>query len=249
MTDNKATKFTDTGSRMAPDTFYIKVTATGPYLVYGAPPIDEEIIVPNEDGNSWSYRKGIRISQPTGEPCCALCRCGESQQKPFCDGAHNTADWDPLETASFDPILKDSKWYEGPEVVVSDNEKLCAYARFCDACGRVWTIVGKATTEEEKNIFYHETGFCPGGRLIGWDRKTGQEYEPKFDPSIGLIEDPLIKVSGPIWVKGGIRIESADGRSYEIRNRVTLCRCGQSHNKPFCDGTHAGTHWRDGLPV
>ena len=56
-------------------------------------------------------------------------------------------------------------------------------------------------------------------------------------------------MSGPIWVKGGIRIEGADGKSYEIRNRVTLCRCGQSSNKPFCDGTHASMHFHDGLPL
>ena len=74
-------------------------------------------------------------------------------------------------------------------------------------------------------------------------------FEPPFDPAIGLIEDPVIKVSGPIWVKGGIRIESSDGSSYEIRNRVTLCRCGQSQNKPFCDGTHVSAKWHDKLPM
>ena len=52
-----------------------------------------------------------------------------------------------------------------------------------------------------------------------------------------------------IWVKGGIRIEGADGRSYEIRNRVTLCRCGQSSNKPFCDGTHVSMHFCDNIPL
>ncbi|UCF09264.1 MAG: CDGSH iron-sulfur domain-containing protein, partial [Thermoplasmata archaeon] len=43
---------------------------------------------------------------------------------------------------------------------------------------------------------------------------------------------------GPIWVRGRIPIESADGHIYEIRNRVTLCRCGWSSNKPFCDSSH-----------
>lgn len=85
--------------------------------------------------------------------------------------------------------------------------------------------------------------------MVVWDKKTKKVFEPSFDPSIGIIEDPGIKVSGPIWVKGGIRVESADGSSYEIRNRVTLCRCGQSSNKPFCDGTHASMHFRDNLPL
>lgn len=237
----------NTGSVAAPETFYIKITANGPYLVYGNPPIDQEIIVPNEDGNSWLYQKGQHFATEPNK--CALCRCGESHHKPFCDGAHVHADWDPKETASFEPILEQSEWYEGPDVMLSDNEKLCAYARFCDAYGRIWNIVGEATTEDARKIFFHEAGHCPAGRLIGWDKKTGKAVEPPFDPSIGLIQDPQIKVSGPIWVKGGIRIESADGRSYEIRNRVTLCRCGQSSNKPFCDGTHASIHWTDGLPM
>ena len=87
------------------------------------------------------------------------------------------------------------------------------------------------------------------GRLVVWDKETQKVFEPPFEPSISIIEDPGIRVSGPIWVKGGIRIESADGKSYTVRNRVTLCRCGQSSNKPFCDGTHASMGFSDGLPL
>jgi CDGSH-type Zn-finger protein len=49
---------------------------------------------------------------------------------------------------------------------------------------------------------------------------------------------PNGEFNGPIWVRGGIPIESAKDEIYEIRNRVTLCGCGRSSNKPFCDGTH-----------
>ena len=61
------------------------------------------------------------------------------------------------------------------------------------------------------------------------------------------MQDPHESVSGPISVRGGIVIESADGREYEVRNRVTLCRCGQSSNKPFCDGSHVGCSFHDHL--
>lgn len=37
----------------------------------------------------------------------------------------------------------------------------------------------------------------------------------------------------------------ADGFRYEVRNRVILCRCGASRNKPFCDGTHAPVKFKD----
>ncbi len=87
---------------------------------------------------------------------------------------------------------------------------------------------------------------CPSGRLVIWDREAGQVMEPVFEPSISLIEDPQDKVSGPIWLKGGIPLQSSDGTYYETRNRVTLCRCGESGNKPFCDGTHCSNGFNDG---
>lgn len=70
----------EAGSRMAPAKFYIKITPDGPYLLYGNPPMDQEIIVPNDEGSSWTYRKGNHFST-TEEPT-ALCRCGASKNKP-----------------------------------------------------------------------------------------------------------------------------------------------------------------------
>jgi hypothetical protein len=73
--------------------------------------------------------------------------------------------------------------------------------------------------------------------LVAWE-KNGKVIESDFEPSIGLVEDTQAKKMGPIWVRGGIPVESAAGKPYEVRNRVTLCRCGKSSNKPFCDGSH-----------
>ena len=81
-------------------------------------------------------------------------------------------------------------------------------------------------------------GQCPSGRLVVRDSVTGETLEPDLAPSIVLVEDPSEGVRGPVWVRGGISITSADGSTYEVRNRVTLCRCGASANKPFCDGSH-----------
>lgn len=64
---------------------------------------------------------------------------------------------------------------------------------------------------------------------------------------IGVVEDPALGCSGPLWVRGGITVEAADGKPYEKRNRVTLCRCGASDNKPFCNGSHASMKFDDGL--
>jgi hypothetical protein len=85
----------------------------------------------------------------------------------------------------------------------------------------------------------HEAGHCPAGQLVAWDRATGKPIEPRFEPSLGLIEDTEKKVGCPIWVRGGIPVVSADGKTYETRNQMTLCRCGRYDNKPFCNGSHA----------
>ena len=87
----------------------------------------------------------------------------------------------------------------------------------------------------------------PAGRLVAWNNATGQPLEPELPISIGLVEDPPEKCSGPIWLRGGIPVVSADGFAYEVRNRMTLCRCGASRNKPFCDGTHAHIKFKDGI--
>lgn len=226
--------------------FYIKITPDGPYLVYGQPPLDQQVITPDEEGYSWTYRQGA--SYACKEPC-ALCRCGESHNKPYCDGAHHKADWDPQETASHEPIMENADIYEGEKYALIDNESYCAFARFCDAYGQVWELINEDADPEREKLLKHEVGHCPAGRLILRNKTTGNYYEPPFEAGISMLEDPRLRISGPIWVKGGIRIEGADGRSYEIRNRVTLCRCGQSSNKPFCDGTHASMAFHDGLPV
>src|ERR1017187_2505542 len=104
---------------------------------------------------------------------------------------------------------------------------------------RFQILIKQTDTPEVRRFVEYEGGHCPSGRLVVWDRKTGKPIEPKFEPSLGLIEDTAKRVGGPIWVRGGIPVTSADGKTKEIRNQLTLCRCGTSANKPFCDGSHA----------
>jgi CDGSH-type Zn-finger protein len=80
-----------------------------------------------------------------------------------------------------------------------------------------------------------------------WGNHSDKPFELRYEPSLGLIEDDALHTSGGLWVRGGIRIERENGTAYEVRNRVVLCRCGESANKPYCDGSHAALHWRDEL--
>ena len=214
----------------------IEVTKDGPYLVSGGVPLAEQWIVTNDEGESLDYREGKTF--PASQQY-ALCRCGHSGNKPFCDGTHKKVRFDGEETASRVPYGERAQTIEGPTMLLTDVENLCAFARFCDPKGQVWNLVQQADSPETRKLVEHEAGHCPSGRLVVWDRKTGEAIEPKFEPSVGLIEDTAKKVMGPIWVRGGIPVVSADGEAYEVRNRITLCRCGRSANKPFCDGSHA----------
>ncbi len=236
---------TEASSEAAPEKFHITIVQDGPYLVFGSPETSQQYIRRNEQGASWSYEQGDEFS--TQEQPTALCRCGGSRHKPYCDGSHEKHDWDPQLTAAPEPILEGAKKYEGPRITLYDNEKYCAFARFCDAYGRIWNLVLDTDSPEAQKIIEHEAHNCPAGRLVIRDNATGKIIEKNYEPSLGLIEDDPINASGPLWVRGGIRIDTEDGRTYRIRNRVTLCRCGQSSNKPFCDGTHASFNWDDGL--
>jgi CDGSH-type Zn-finger protein len=213
----------------------IEVTKDGPYLVTGNLPLSEQWIVTNDEGDSLDYREGKFFS---AQAQYALCRCGHSSNKPFCDGTHAKVRFDGAETASHQPYIKQAETIEGPTMTLTDQENLCAFARFCDPKGRIWNLVTQ-DSHEAQEIAKHEAAHCPAGRLVVWDKETGKPIEPKFEPSLGLIEDTEKKVGGPIWVRGGIPVVSAAGKTYEIRNRMTLCRCGKSNNKPFCDGNHA----------
>ena len=212
----------------------VKVTKNGPYLVSGGVPLsDQEICVDNEDQcHGWKEGKKFNVQESY-----ALCRCGRSQNKPFCDGSHVKVNFDGTEEANAMPYLEQAREFKGPELKLTDAEDLCAGARFCHRKGGTWKLTQKSNDPEAKKTAIEEACDCPSGRLVAWE-KADRAIEPDWEPSIGMVNDVQAKKMGPLWVRGGIPVESADGKMYEARNRVTLCRCGKSGNKPFCDGSH-----------
>ncbi len=227
----------------------VVVSGRGPYLVYGKIPMAQQFIMPDQMGESWFYQQGREYSSAdeSDETPVALCRCGASKDKPFCDGTHLHVEWDGTLTAPMDRLLDEARYFEGEELLLSDNERYCCYARFCHPGGGVWQLTESSEDPEARDLAIREASMCPSARLMAWGRGADTPYEFDFEPSIGLLEDPAIECSGGIWLRGGIPVEREDGERYEVRNRVVLCRCGKSHNKPYCDGAHASEMWNDGL--
>jgi len=175
----------------------------------------------------------------------ALCRCGASKKHPFCDGSHEGINFDGTETACREPYRDRAELIRGNNVDLLDDGR-CAGARFCyRKTGDAWYL---ATCENnsEKNVCeaVKSASECPAGRLTAIAR-DGSCIEPELDQAIEITQDPENDVSGGIYVKGGIPLVSADGSEYETRNRIVLCRCGKSKNKPFCDGAHVDVNFKD----
>jgi CDGSH-type Zn-finger protein len=213
----------------------IKVSKNGPYLVSGKVPVLRQTIVADSEGTAIEWREEAKF--PLQEKC-GLCRCGQSKNKPFCDGTHLKINFDGTETAGDEDYIDKPKEIHGPALTLIDIEEVCASARFCHRDGGIWNLMKDCDDPKIKQTIIEEARDCPSGRLVVFDKKTRKDIEPDIEKSIVAIEDPSVGVSGPLWVRGCIPVESADGKTYQIRNRVTLCRCGKSQNKPFCDSSH-----------
>lgn len=217
----------------------IKILKNGPYLVSGNVPLSEKIITPK--GNGYEYKEGCIMKQ---NETYTLCRCGSTKNHPFCDGTHLKISFNGKETASRDSFKDRADMFEGPGIDLLDDGR-CALARFCHrANGDAWELTEDSDDEFLRDEAIAAARECPAGRLLAIT-KAGEDMETVFDPCVEILQDPEEGVSGPIYVKGNIPVESADGYVYEIRNRLTLCRCGKSKNKPFCDASHLKVKFTD----
>jgi CDGSH-type Zn-finger protein len=222
----------------------VKILTDGPYVVTGGVSLAKERAALGKEGEPEFWKKDKDYPKQKEYH---LCRCGKSKDKPFCDNySHTSTGFDGTETASMKKFEEQASWIRGPGIDLADVPELCASARFCHLAGGTWTNARNSGDSKAKQIAQQTAWNCPAGRLVVYDKKTGKAIEPKLAQSISLIEDTPAKVSGPIWLKGGIELESADGKKYETRNRVTICRCGKSKNKPFCDGAHMIAKFNDG---
>ena len=217
----------------------IRILKDGPYLVTGNVPLSEKIIVPRGDG--YVYEEGRPLPQ---REIYSLCRCGKTKTPPFCDGSHVAASFDGTETACKEQYNVRAARISGTGIDLLDDGR-CAFARFCHRDdGDAWELCEDSSTAHRHDEAVIAANECPAGRLTAVE-KDGTVHEPHYEPGIEILQDPEENVSAGIFVKGGIPIESADGSIYETRNRVVLCRCGMSKNKPFCDSAHVSEEFQD----
>ncbi len=198
----------------------IQPAPDGPYVV--------------KDLEALANRHGAVETKPTF----ALCRCGASANKPFCDGTHAKIDFS---SAKLDGRVEDRREsYPGDGVTIHDNRGVCAHAGYCtDGLPAVFRLrqepfvdAGGAGTEE----ILATVSKCPSGALAA-EVAGGEPGAPEREPAIFIAPD------GPYVVTGGPELADTAFGEGASTEQFTLCRCGGSKNKPFCDGAH----WDNGF--
>ena len=196
---------------------------------------DREIKVIENLENS----KGEKLSNIQG---IALCRCGASRNKPFCDGTHGITRFSSKNADNNNKTSSKRKSYAGTKITIHDNRRICSHAAECvnnlssvfNLNKRPWINPDGAITKE----IIETIKKCPSGALsYSIDGIEYRDYDGK----------QLVKVSkdGPYYITGGIELIGAEFPDDASKEHYTLCRCGTSNNKPFCDGNHSIINFKD----
>lgn len=170
----------------------------------------------------------------------ALCRCGKSANKPFCDGTHKKAGFSG--NRENDKPLHNEREYAGKAISVFDNRLICSHAAECvknlptvfRLGERPWVSPDNATLEEVISVVEK----CPSGAL---SYSVNDKHQRDFKHSQGII----ISKNGPYNVTGSIEIKVEVDLQPPSKEHYALCRCGASKNKPYCDGSHSEADFVD----
>jgi CDGSH-type Zn-finger protein len=201
----------------------IKVSKDGPFIV--------------KDLKTIRNSKGVFIET---SPFMALCRCGDTENKPFCDGAHLHNDFSgEKETGKYPDKIES---FEGKEIIIHDNRAVCSHIGHCilklpgvfRKGEKPWIDPDASDPEEIVRVIRT----CPSGAL-SYTFKGLLHKDYPHDPEIFMVKN------GPYHAIGGIELEDKEGARPETLDHYALCRCGKSKNKPFCDGKHIETEFKD----
>ncbi|MDH3635948.1 MAG: CDGSH iron-sulfur domain-containing protein [Gammaproteobacteria bacterium] len=198
----------------------ISCAKNGPYLLKSEAMSAVELCVPGPEGETVSSVSDV-----------ALCRCGGSSNKPFCDGTHRKNSFNDRNESDTGENRVAS--YSGTHLSIHDNRSICAHAGYCtDQLSAVfkmssnpWIDPDGASVEEIIALVNQ----CPSGALSY--TTNSETREQTSESRIRVMKD------GPYAISG---VDLADHElgAGATSARFTLCRCGASKNKPFCDGSH-----------
>ena len=211
----------------------VMTAKNGPYLVTNVPVLRTPL--------------GERLTVP---PQVALCRCGASAMKPFCDGTHATSGFTDDKDPNRVPDRRDT--YPGQQVMIFDNRGICQHAGLCTdrlpTAFRTDKEPFVAPSGARMDELIHAVRDCPSGALSlafdGEEARTLADWHGQRERAIEITQD------GPYRVTGGVRLIDATGTDVpraagSSREHYALCRCGHSQNKPFCSGMHWYIDFRD----
>ena len=166
----------------------------------------------------------------------SLCRCGASKNKPYCDGSHTKIGF----AGEKDPgrVPREINEWKGKRITIVDNSDVCCRDRSC--------VNNLPQVFEEENPdaatvkeIIETIRKCPSGALT---YKMGGRHCQAFnrEPAITVVKN------GPLKMVGGIRVKDEMQSQPACPEHYTLCRCGHSQNKPFCDGSHLDVGFQEG---
>ena len=214
----------------------IMTAKNGPYLVTNAAVVRDHL--------------GQRLTLP---PQLALCRCGASALKPFCDGTHATSGFTDDKDPKRVPDRRDT--YPGEQVTIFDNRGICQHSGLCSdrlpTAFRTSAEPFVAPSGARMDELVRAVRDCPSGALsLAFDAVEARDlvdWHGTREQGIEITQDGPYRVTGtlPLTDAAGSDVPRAAGSS---REHYALCRCGHSQNKPFCSGMHWYVEFRDPVP-
>ncbi|MGD9547627.1 MAG: CDGSH iron-sulfur domain-containing protein [Candidatus Krumholzibacteriia bacterium] len=167
-----------------------------------------------------------------------LCRCGESANKPFCDGSHARVGYSDENRCTRDALLD----ADAPGITVHFNRAICSGAGECVrglpavfvSGAKDWIRPAEASVAE----VIATVKKCPSGALTySVDGQTRRRDETEV--RVRIVKD------GPYEITGPVEFDPPRWSANASKTCFALCRCGRSANAPFCDYSHGEQGWKD----